>query len=257
MDFFDKLGKKASEAYKVTADKTGKLAKEAKLRLKMSELKSQIDDIYQEIGKKVYESHIREEELDLASILEEECTKIDVLSDEIEADLQECLDLKGKKQCINCYKEIDQTMRFCPECGAKQEETPAKEVEILEKLENVNISPDKKQEAEDVKQNLQEQLQEDETKQNEGSQEDTENVQIPENQENEEERNEEDDTQLTGEEVSDQNEQEKEQETIKNNREEIANEEKTPLARTVQIESDIRIKENREEIEEEKQQEDD
>ena len=45
MDFFDKLGKKASEAYKVTADKTGKLAKEAKLRMKMNELKSQINDI--------------------------------------------------------------------------------------------------------------------------------------------------------------------------------------------------------------------
>ena len=42
MEFFDKLGKKASEAYKVTADKTGKIAKEAKLRMKMSELKSQI-----------------------------------------------------------------------------------------------------------------------------------------------------------------------------------------------------------------------
>ena len=31
----DKLSKKASEAYKVTADKTGKLAKEAKLRIKI------------------------------------------------------------------------------------------------------------------------------------------------------------------------------------------------------------------------------
>ena len=49
MEFFDKLGKKASEAYKVTADKTGKLAKEAKLRMKISELKSQINDIYKEI----------------------------------------------------------------------------------------------------------------------------------------------------------------------------------------------------------------
>ena len=48
MEFFDKLGKKASEAYKVTADKTGKLAKEAKLRMKISELKSQINDIYKE-----------------------------------------------------------------------------------------------------------------------------------------------------------------------------------------------------------------
>ena len=45
MEFFDKLGKKASEAYKVTADKTGKLAKEAKLRMKMGELKSEINEL--------------------------------------------------------------------------------------------------------------------------------------------------------------------------------------------------------------------
>ena len=42
MEIFNKLGKKASEAYKVTADKTGKLAKEAKLRMKIADLKSQI-----------------------------------------------------------------------------------------------------------------------------------------------------------------------------------------------------------------------
>ena len=30
MEFFDKLSKKASEAYKITADKTGKIAKETK-----------------------------------------------------------------------------------------------------------------------------------------------------------------------------------------------------------------------------------
>ena len=35
MEFFDKLGKKASEAYKMTADKTGKIAKETKIKLKI------------------------------------------------------------------------------------------------------------------------------------------------------------------------------------------------------------------------------
>ena len=59
MDFFNKLGKKASEAYKVTADKTGKLAKEAKLRMKMGELKSEINDIYKEIGEAIYQNHVR------------------------------------------------------------------------------------------------------------------------------------------------------------------------------------------------------
>ena len=33
MEFFDKLGKKASEAYKMTADKTGKIAKETKIKI--------------------------------------------------------------------------------------------------------------------------------------------------------------------------------------------------------------------------------
>ena len=33
MDFFDKITKKASEAYKITADKTGKIAKATKIKL--------------------------------------------------------------------------------------------------------------------------------------------------------------------------------------------------------------------------------
>ena len=45
MEFFDKLGKKASEAYKMTADKTGKIAKETKNKLKIGELKSQVNDL--------------------------------------------------------------------------------------------------------------------------------------------------------------------------------------------------------------------
>ena len=122
MEFFDKLGKKASEAYKVTADKTGKLAKEAKLRMKMGELKSEINDIYEEIGKKIYENHVKEEKEDISSLIEDECTKIDCLSDEIESILKECLKLKDKRQCPNCYAEIEKDVKFCPKCGTKQEE---------------------------------------------------------------------------------------------------------------------------------------
>lgn len=146
MEFFDKIGKKASEAYKVTADKTGKMAKEAKLKMKTAELKSQVNDIYKEIGKKVYEKHIREENIDIKTELEEECTKIDVLSAEIESNLKECLDLRDKKKCQKCFKEIDKNMNFCPECGTKQEKDPAREVEILDRLENIDIKPDEQKE---------------------------------------------------------------------------------------------------------------
>ena len=139
MDFSDKLGKKATKACKVTADKTGKLAKETKLKFKMSELKSKIEDIYEEIGKKVYEKHVQKEEISTNDLLEE-CKQIDAISDEIERIRQECLDLKDKKICQKCFKEIDKNMKFCPECGAKQEEEDAKEVEVLEKTEDENKS---------------------------------------------------------------------------------------------------------------------
>ena len=139
MEFFDKLGKKASEAYKVTADKTGKLAKEAKLRMKVADLKSQINEIYKEIGETVYQKHTRKGEYDIEKEVEEKCTKIDVLSDEIESNLKQCLELKDKRQCPSCFAEIEKDVKFCPKCGAKQEEIkeePAKEVEVIEKTEN-------------------------------------------------------------------------------------------------------------------------
>ena len=146
MEFFDKLGKKASEAYKVTADKTGKIAKEAKLKMKMANLKGQANDIYMEIGKKVYEKHVKEETLDIKKELEEECTKLDVISDEIDSILKECIDLKDKKVCQKCYSQIEKNMKFCPECGAKQEETEknedVKQVEVVEETNSDEKEPE-------------------------------------------------------------------------------------------------------------------
>lgn len=160
MDFFNKLSKKASEAYKVTADKTGKIAKETKLKLKMNELKSQINDIYEEIGKKVYEKHIREEEISIKDDLEESCTKIDVLSDEIDDILKQCLDLKDKKICPKCYTEIEKQEKFCHICGEKQTEDTPKQVEILEDIENTEIEEDNKTEEETVKEDNDKEFQE-------------------------------------------------------------------------------------------------
>ena len=131
MGFFDNLGKKASKAYDVTAEKTSKIAKEAKLRMKINENKSNINDIYKEIGKKVYEKHVREENIDIKTELEEECTKIDVLSAEIETCLKTILELKEKKQCENCHAEIELDNTYCPKCGAKQPEIEVKEAEVV------------------------------------------------------------------------------------------------------------------------------
>lgn len=153
MDFFNKLGKKASEAYKATTEKTGKLAEEVKLKLKMNENKSQISELYTKIGELVYQNHVREEKFDLNEALEQECIKIDVLAGEIDEILNQIRELKDKKQCEKCYSEIDISAKFCPHCGAEQTENKseeAKNVEVIEKEDSVQESSEDVESIEDV-----------------------------------------------------------------------------------------------------------
>ena len=144
MGFFSDLGRKTSET-------TGKIARETKLKMKINENKGKITDIYEEIGKKVYEKHVREENIDIKADLEEECKKLDELSKEIEEARIEILKLNQKKLCSKCSAEIENGALFCPKCGEKQEQEPTKKEEALEKLEEANIEPEKQEEAEAVK----------------------------------------------------------------------------------------------------------
>ena len=91
MGFFDDLTKKASETYKNTAEKTNKITREMRLKSMMNDYKNATEKVYAEIGKKVYEKHTLGEGIDIKAELEEEVTKIDVLSDEIENSLEEIL----------------------------------------------------------------------------------------------------------------------------------------------------------------------
>ena len=155
MGFFDSLGKKASAAYDATAEKTGKIAKEAKLRMKINENKSDINDLYKEIGRKIYEKHVREENIDIKTELEEECTKIDVLSAEIETCLKSILELKNKRQCEKCHTEINLDNVFCPKCGAKQPGQKVLDAEVVKQdLENSEVKPENQEEARIVKEEV-------------------------------------------------------------------------------------------------------
>ena len=157
MGFFSDLGKKTTET-------TGKIAKETKLKIKINDNKGKISDLYEEIGKKVYEKHVRDENLNIKEELNEECQKIDDLAKEIEDARLEILKLNQKRLCSKCAAEIDINMIFCPKCGEKQPEQITKQEEAAVKLEETSIPEDKKQEAEDVKEDLKEEIKEQENK---------------------------------------------------------------------------------------------
>lgn len=158
MDILEKIGSVASETYKYTTEKTSKFAKETKTKMKINEYRSQIDDLYEKIGKEVYEQHIREEKIDIESEILEICKEIDRLSDKIEKAKEEVLNLKDKKQCPNCYCEISVDANYCPNCGAEQEKNNEKADEnvIKENLENAEVTDEKQQEKQDATTNVEE-----------------------------------------------------------------------------------------------------
>ena len=131
MGFFDDLSRKATETYKNTAEKTNKITKELKLKSLMNENKGKIEKIYADIGKKVYEKHVREENIDIKAELIEECSKIDALAKEIEDIRTEMLELKDLRICKKCGAEVALEAKFCSKCGCVQE-APAQNNEVTE-----------------------------------------------------------------------------------------------------------------------------
>lgn len=83
MDFFEKIGKKATEAYKATAEKTTQVSNDIKCKMRIEKLKGEINENYEEIGKKVYGVH-KTPEVDVRRITDVYCEKIDKLLAEIE-----------------------------------------------------------------------------------------------------------------------------------------------------------------------------
>lgn len=149
MDFFNKLGNIASKTYKNASQKTGEIAKEAKIKMKMNENKSKINDLYEEIGKIVYQKHIHGEEVKIEEDVNSYCSKIDELSKEIEKYQEEVLSLKNKRICENCYTEIELQAKYCPHCGFEQPEEKQEdinEVGIDEKNTVEIVEEDKREE---------------------------------------------------------------------------------------------------------------
>lgn len=121
-NIMNKISKKAVYTYNVAAKATEKLTKEIKLKSQMAENKSKIKELYEDIGKTVYEKYTLDEEIKVERDLINNCYMIDVLADEVEDIRMELLKLKDLKQCPECHYEIYYDFHYCPNCGFVQDE---------------------------------------------------------------------------------------------------------------------------------------
>ena len=158
MDFFSKLGKKATETYQITKEKATTISEELKLKGKISDAKDCIEDLYKEIGKKVFEEMKSGKDVIKDEIVDK-IEEISELHDKIEKIENQILTLKKIKKCSNCGVELEIDAEFCSKCGQQQEKNEslevheeaskdAKEAEVIEvkNIENSENVEEKKEE---------------------------------------------------------------------------------------------------------------
>lgn len=116
---FEKIGEKATNVGKNTVKYTGNFAKQIRIKLRMEDKKSKIEDMYLSIGEKIYREYVLGEEI--PEELVSECETLDKLAEEVEYYRMEILKLRDKKQCKECHREISADYKFCPACGVNLE----------------------------------------------------------------------------------------------------------------------------------------
>ena len=158
MEFFEKLGKKASDTFNSAAEITNKIASETKIKFKINDCKSKIKDLYLDIGKIVYQKFVLDGNLEVKEDIEEQLSKISEYTNQIEEYEKQILELANLKQCENCKNKIEKSAKFCPECGTEQPVEEVHEVEVMGGEDEV--SPENEDVKEDVAEEVEEAVEE-------------------------------------------------------------------------------------------------
>lgn len=142
MDFMNKInelskkvGGGVADTYKTVADKSGKLLEEAKVKIAISEKESNIEQIFISMGRTVYDSFSKGE--DVGKVFTKECKNVDKITAEIEEMNKKILYNKSLRKCENCFEIIELDSVYCENCGAKQK--------ALKLKKNVEKDEDKKE----------------------------------------------------------------------------------------------------------------
>lgn len=166
-EFFEKLKEHASKA-KTEATKIGRQVYEktnatiavTKISFAINETDSKIKEMYESIGRIVYEKYLSQGEI--CDCVKDSCETIDELFKEKEVLLEKKAELKETVKCSDCGNYNKSGSSYCSKCGAKLTEDAEgyfedePDVEITQTEEEVTpVEAEEKEEAaeqeEDVK----------------------------------------------------------------------------------------------------------
>ena len=113
-----KVGKTATDTYNTVADKSGKFIADTKLKISISDKETDIEKIYENMGKAIYEQYKSGE--DVGKDFTKECKNIDKMKKEIDEMNKTILYNKELRICESCGEVIPLEATFCAMCGSKQ-----------------------------------------------------------------------------------------------------------------------------------------
>ena len=117
MDFIEKVSSNFLKLKKTVVKGTNMVVEASKLTISLSEKKSTLKDLYEEIGRKVY--HSGNEEIVDQLVVSNEISEITRLNAEIENIEAQLAEIKNKQKCPNCGSNIGNNDAYCKICGYK------------------------------------------------------------------------------------------------------------------------------------------
>ncbi|MBQ4155244.1 MAG: zinc ribbon domain-containing protein [Clostridia bacterium] len=116
MGFFEEAIVKAKEVYDVAAKKTSEVVSVQKLKLKATQVNSQLSKDFETLGRLYYEK-VKEsgENIEYVELFD----SIDSKFDELEQIEDEINEQKKTKTCSNCGAKNSETAAFCNNCGTQ------------------------------------------------------------------------------------------------------------------------------------------
>lgn len=113
-DFVEKIKKMVGKTAKKAAKVSGDAVDYTKLKIKLSGINDELDELYAKIGRIVYE-HDETQNTDII------CEAIETLRKEKEEVKEKMEAFSNKKSCGFCGNKIDSDSKYCPSCGRETE----------------------------------------------------------------------------------------------------------------------------------------
>lgn len=146
-DFFDELGVTITRTAKEFGERAEALYETQRLRTKISGEERTINKLMAELGKTLYRAYVKGAELTDEQV--SLCEKIDQHKELIERSKAEMAGRKGKKICPSCKQSVDNSVAFCPYCGAACS-NPEPEEEAGETIDHVQETAEAEEKREEA-----------------------------------------------------------------------------------------------------------